>query len=82
MSRRYKKRQKPCANEVDKIFVDYLKERTKGYSTDDYRKLFLLSLLPDVQKLSDGGMREFKMKVLNVLDELLTRPQQEHVTQT
>ncbi|CAL7943763.1 unnamed protein product [Xylocopa violacea] len=42
--------------------------------TDDYRKMFLLSLLPDVRKLSDTEMREFKLKVLMLLSKIPTQP--------
>ncbi|XP_043258307.1 uncharacterized protein LOC122400747 [Colletes gigas] len=77
-SRRYRKRLKPYANEIDKLFVEYLQQKAKNSLTDDHRKMFLISLLPDVNKLSDTEMREFKLKVLTLLDEILSRSKHEH----
>lgn len=38
--------------------------------TDNARKLFLLSLLPDVKKISEEQMRKFRIKVLFLLEEI------------
>nr|XP_034194546.1 uncharacterized protein LOC117610825 [Osmia lignaria] len=70
---------KPCDNEVDKAFVNYLQEKKKP-NNEDHRKMFLVSLLPEVNKLSDEQMREFKIKVVMLLDEILTRPRQDQAS--
>ncbi|CAG5037449.1 unnamed protein product [Parnassius apollo] len=61
-----KNRIKPVNNEADKAFVDWLK--TKKPNEDDPRKMFLLSLLPDIQSLSDEQMSAFRIKVLILLE--------------
>lgn len=45
-------------------------EVKKSKYEDESRKMFLLSLLADVQKLSDHKMRLFRRSVLEVLDSL------------
>lgn len=44
--------------------------RKRPYYEDESRKMFLLSLLADVQKLSDTKMRIFRRGVLDILDSL------------
>lgn len=63
-----KKRIKPVNNEADKAFVDWLK--TEENKTDDPRKMFLLSLLPDIQSLTDEQMSVFRIKMLMLLEEI------------
>lgn len=70
-----KRKIKPCNNEVDRAFVDYLQEKKKP-NDEDHRKMFLASLLPEVNKLTDEQMRKFKLKVLMLLDEIMTQPRQ------
>ncbi|XP_076655286.1 uncharacterized protein LOC143360381 [Halictus rubicundus] len=70
------RRKKLKFNEMDEMFIKYLERKTKN-STEDHRKMFLLSLLPDLHKLTDSEMREFKMKTLMSIDEILSRPRQE-----
>lgn len=55
-------------NEADKAFVDWIKK--KEIKTDSARKMFLLSLLPDVENLSEEQMRKFRIKVLLLLEEM------------
>ncbi|XP_012148670.1 uncharacterized protein LOC105663580 isoform X2 [Megachile rotundata] len=73
---RQNKRVKPC--DVDQMCANCSQQNPLA---DDYRKSFLISLLPDVHRLTDDEMREFKMKVLMVLDEILVRQQHGHATQ-
>ncbi|CAG5028583.1 unnamed protein product [Parnassius apollo] len=63
-----KKLIKPVNNQADKAFVDWLK--TKKRNEDDPRKMFLLSLLPDIQSLSDEQMSAFRIKVSILLEEI------------
>lgn len=78
---RQNKRVKPCASDVDQLCANCSQQNASNPHADDYRKSFLISLLPDVHRLSDDEMREFKMKVLMVLDEILVRQQHGHATQ-
>ncbi|KAF5298924.1 hypothetical protein FQR65_LT19561 [Abscondita terminalis] len=55
-------------NEADKAFVEWIKK--KESKTDSARKMFLLSLLPDVENLSEEQMRKFRIKVLLLLEEI------------
>lgn len=55
---------------------DQRQEVKKTKYEDESRKMFLLSLLADVQKLSDHKMRIFRRGVLEVLDSLFL--EQEH----
>ncbi|XP_069705242.1 uncharacterized protein MICU1 isoform X6 [Periplaneta americana] len=73
-SKSRKRKIKPRANEVDNVFVDYLKPHTQTVD-DDHRRMFLLSLLPDVNKLADVQMRAFKIRVLLLLDEIMNESQ-------
>ncbi|KAL0879267.1 hypothetical protein ABMA27_003047 [Loxostege sticticalis] len=59
---------KPVNNEADKAFVDWLK--TKENKKDDPRKIFLLSLLPDVQSHTDEQMSVFRIKMWMLLEEI------------
>ncbi|XP_045763031.1 uncharacterized protein LOC123865875 [Maniola jurtina] len=59
--------------------VDWLKERE--FNKDDTRKMFLFSLLSDVETLSDEQMREFRIKVLLLLEEVRTSPPQNNLSQ-
>ncbi|KAL0829622.1 hypothetical protein ABMA28_003128 [Loxostege sticticalis] len=63
-----KKSIKPVNNEADKAFVVWLK--TKENKKDDPRKIFLLSLLPDVQSLTDEQMSVFRIKMWMLLEEI------------
>lgn len=55
-------------NEADKAFVDWIKK--KETKTDSPRKMFLLSLLPDIENLSEEQMRKFRIKMLLLLEEI------------
>lgn len=66
---------KKVANEADKAFVDWMKR--KETAKDNPRKMFLLSLLSDVESLSEEQMRMFRIKVLLLLEEIQSgAPQQ------
>nr|CAI5847922.1 unnamed protein product [Callosobruchus analis] len=57
-------------NEADKAFLEWVKRKeTKNESS---RKMFLLSMLPDIESLSEKQMREFRIKMLLLLQEIQT----------
>lgn len=59
-------------------FIEYLQLRTNNNNevVDDSRKMFLLSLLPEVNALSECQMRVFRRKMLLLLDEIVDSPSQ------
>lgn len=69
-------------NPVDKAFLEYFEtKRAKALSSDDHikqdpktegLKMFLLSMLPDLLKMSDEEVRLFKRKALQTVDEILS----------
>ncbi|XP_023939579.2 uncharacterized protein LOC112046946 [Bicyclus anynana] len=52
--------------------IEWSKE--KEYNKGDSRKMFLFSLLPDVETLTEKQMRDFRIKVLLLLEEVQTSP--------
>lgn len=66
-----KRKLKKGLDEVDKTFLEYLKLQKEVTKTEDHRKMFLLSLLPDVRKLSENNLRTFKIKTMMLLDDIL-----------
>lgn len=56
----------------------YLQQTSNNNSeySDDSRKMFLLSLLPEVNTLSECQMRVFRRKILLLLDEIVESPSQ------
>ncbi|KAF5287204.1 hypothetical protein FQA39_LY16023 [Lamprigera yunnana] len=66
---------KKSRDSMDQAFEQYLTVKTKkmlntGPKTNSSTKLFLLSLLPDVDKLSDDNKLKFKIKTLELLQQL------------
>lgn len=43
---------------------------------DDSRRLFLLSLLPEVNELTESQMRAFRRRILSLIDEIVDTPNQ------
>jgi len=59
-------------SEVDQSFIDFVNMKKEKSCETDPRKMFLLSLLPDIKNMTDQQMRMFKKKVLNLVDDILT----------
>lgn len=67
-------------NEVDNAFLEYLKCKKVRYSSkqlstdtrEEPLKMFLLSMLPDLLKMDDRQVRQFKRKMLDTVDEILS----------
>lgn len=77
---RANKRRRPL-DEVDKTFVNFLKERQRqDGEAANTRKMFLLSLLDEVTSMSDQQWKLFKRRTLNVIDEIMT-PARSYINQ-
>nr|CAD7460045.1 unnamed protein product [Timema tahoe] len=63
-----------CPNLTDsRSFIEFLNlEKGRTTCDDDPRKQFLLSLLPDIKQMTDVQMRRFKIKVLNLVEDILS----------
>lgn len=62
-------------------FIKYLQQKQSNNSnnnevSDDSRKMFLLSLLPEVNALTECQMRMFRRKIFTLLDEIVDSPSQ------
>lgn len=69
-----KKKKRKCSDEhddVDKAVLAYIQEKKGREAQDNCRKMFLLSLLPDLNNLSDRQFRQFKIRSLLMVQELL-----------
>lgn len=65
------KKRKYDVSQIDQSFIDLVNIKKK-MCKEDPRKMFLLSLLPDINTMTDKQMRMFKKKVLDVVDDILT----------
>lgn len=59
--------------DVDRCFIDYFNNK-KHKPNDSADKIFLLSLLPDVEQMIQTQKRRFKREVLAVIDSILEEP--------
>ncbi|CAG9790912.1 unnamed protein product [Diatraea saccharalis] len=56
--------------------IKYLQHKTSLDKVNDSRKMFLLSLLPEINELTESQMKCFRRKVLALLDEIVDVPNQ------
>ncbi|XP_047038056.1 uncharacterized protein LOC124643223 [Helicoverpa zea] len=63
-----KRKIRKVTNEVDKAYEEWM--RQKELKSDRARKMFLLSLVPDVESLTEEQMRKFRIKVLLLLEDI------------
>uniref|UniRef100_A0A2A4JBW1 BESS domain-containing protein n=1 Tax=Heliothis virescens TaxID=7102 RepID=A0A2A4JBW1_HELVI len=68
-----KRKIRKVSNELDRANEEWLKQ--KELKSDRARKMFLLSLLPDVESLTEEQMRKFRIKVLLLLEDIQGAPQ-------
>ncbi|XP_050308275.1 uncharacterized protein LOC126744762 [Anthonomus grandis grandis] len=54
--------------------------RPPAFTNDDADVQFLLSLLPDLKKITDKQKRKYKVGVLNLADEILDQPVVSHIS--
>jgi hypothetical protein len=64
-------------SKVDQSFIEFCEQ--KKYDTDP-RKMFLMSLLPEIQEMSDSQMKQFKRRVLMLIDDILGDAPTQHET--
>lgn len=57
-----KKKRKLDVSEVDQSFIDFVNMKKEKSCETDPRKMFLLSLLPDIKNMTDQQMRILKKK--------------------
>ncbi|XP_036347516.1 uncharacterized protein LOC118756887 [Rhagoletis pomonella] len=76
-----RKRKKGSAgnDEVEEAVLGYITNRNAKKTEDDSRKLFLLSLLPDVNSLSAARFRQFKIRSLLLVEDLLKNENEEFI---
>lgn len=65
---RPKKRNK--AADVDECVINYIRSKTESRESNP-RRLFLLSLLPDVEEMDSNQFRSFRQQVINLIDNTL-----------
>jgi len=66
------KKRKSELSQADQSFIDFVKMKKTKMCGEDPRRMYLLSLLPDVNAMTDKQMRMFKKKVSNLIDDILT----------
>lgn len=66
-------------DEVEEAVLGYITNRNAKKTEDDSRKLFLLSLLPDVNSLSAALFRQFKIRSLLLVEDLLNNENVEFI---
>lgn len=66
------KKRKSELSQTDQSFIDFVEMKKTKICGEDPRRMYLLSLLPDVNAMTDKQMRMFKKKVSNVIDDILT----------
>lgn len=60
---------------TDKCFISYINTKKHNLKQEENpRKQFLLSMLPDVNQMTEVQMRKFKRKMLDVIDDILEEP--------
>jgi hypothetical protein len=58
-------------SKVDQPFFELCEQRKKRKYDFDPRKMFLMSLLPEIHEMSDLQMKQFKRRVLMLIDDIL-----------
>lgn len=61
---------------ANQCYIDYTKSKKQNSQIEDpqredYRKQFLLSMLPEVNQMTNNQMRKFKRKMLDAIDDIL-----------
>ncbi|CAH1983597.1 unnamed protein product [Acanthoscelides obtectus] len=69
-----KKKARPSNNDVNSTFVEYISAKKKHLEksmqradTENPRRMFLLSLLPDIENLSNDNMRLLKIDMMSLI---------------
>lgn len=70
-----KQSKRAIQDDVDRAFIDYLRNKTNRSPKEpktEGMKMFLLSLLPDLSKMSEEQTRLFKRKTLGIIHDILS----------
>jgi hypothetical protein len=67
-----KKKNTSNTDDVEKCVMEYIKKKGQPKAEESPKKLFLLSLLPDLELMNDRQMRRFRTKVSELIDEILS----------
>jgi len=59
-------------DDVDKCIMEYIKKKGQPKVEESAKKLFLFSLLPDLELMNDRQMRRFRTKVSEIIYEILS----------
>ena len=68
------KKRKSDVLDPDRAFVQFCESRKNRSEDVDSNKMFLLSLLSDVNQMNPQQTRRFKKQVMNLIDEILDEP--------
>ncbi|XP_044756990.1 uncharacterized protein LOC123315387 [Coccinella septempunctata] len=71
-----RKKVKKEKDDADTAIREYLRDKRESKTRLDDKQMFLLSLLPDVSKLSDKNLRQFKIRTMILLEDMLTHQEQ------
>lgn len=67
--------QKRANTDVDKSFMEYLNMKKKIETTpnecNQQKKIFLLSLLPEIEPMTNAQMSSFRRRVLQLIDDIM-----------
>lgn len=66
------KRKKTDTETVNDCIIEFLKSRIKP-EQENYRRHFLLSLLPDIEQMNNTQFRHFRRKVDELIDDILEK---------
>ncbi|XP_018567865.1 uncharacterized protein LOC108908324, partial [Anoplophora glabripennis] len=78
-------RRKRSTPDDEETFLDYLKNKSKRYHTEETTnqicknesiRYFLLSLLPEFETMTDDQIRMFKIKVMMLISDMKSKPDQ------
>ncbi|XP_023222828.1 uncharacterized protein LOC111624252 [Centruroides sculpturatus] len=63
-------KRKSHISDYDKSFIEFVQSRKCNKTDVNPRKMFLLSLLPEINEMTEAQMKKFKRKVLELIDEI------------
>lgn len=70
-----KKKNSNNITSVDECVIDYIKSKQQRTSEENPKKLFLLSLLPDLNEINNTQFRKFRNQVNVLIDDILKTTQ-------
>jgi hypothetical protein len=76
------KKKKYELSKVDQSFIEFCEQQKRNKYDNDPRNMFLMSLLPEIHEMSDSQMKQFKRRVLLLIDDILGDMPTQHETST